>query len=293
METHTKEMTQGVEKSIYIDIDALYDTRLSSLEIIHPELANQTLRSGYFKRAQDAFEMVPKAKFREVYESRNNEVLTLAVATYAFEMIRSITINLVAEASHSPFETVNKLYLNLYPYKIPKEAIKEIIEPLRLVTGGMLPIEVLYLKDEEICPRWAKHHLSVMIRYDWEQWLEVHNKSGRSEGLMSPELGLLVPRLWLGEIPSIEDQLEIKKVSGLDHFRLLEKEVRLIYDLVFMDIGHYCARIPPPVLAERLKISLDEAVALSFQPLEEIKKKKETQEQEAASQEDAPPDENP
>ena len=73
--------TYAFDHGLYIDIDALLDTRLATLYLVHPELTLHAIASPYEEREEDAFPHVPRELFAKLYAARDVETLQNATTT--------------------------------------------------------------------------------------------------------------------------------------------------------------------------------------------------------------------
>lgn len=75
--------------SIMVDVDALFDTRASLLDMLHPRILAMALAAGYETREEDAFHKVGFEKFKKIYEARDVRCLEDAPITAIASILMS------------------------------------------------------------------------------------------------------------------------------------------------------------------------------------------------------------
>ena len=88
-----------VRLGLYTNLDSIYDTRLATLEKIHPELVIKAIDQGYFQRKQDIFPMVSKENFEKLYALRDVETLEAALPSKTMDFIPHFVKTAFAEVS--------------------------------------------------------------------------------------------------------------------------------------------------------------------------------------------------
>ena len=204
------------QASIYIELDALLDTRLATLFQLDPNKTQQTIQGGYFSRLYDEFEGFETEVFKQAYAQRNLSTLKDAVATQAVDFINFFSAQTLKALVTSPFRRQFRAVVNVYPYPLDDAVIPLLIQGLRAATKRMIDIEVVYLPLEEVSPQLLKSHYAVAVMYAYWDWLEVHSLNRNLEKVQCPEITLIGPAL----LKSKEAAHQLKEI---DPFQVLER----------------------------------------------------------------------
>lgn len=241
------------KNGLYFDLDSLYDTRLGTLDLIDSRVAKIALVNGYDKRQQDKFPFVDKKTFRDLYKLRDKEVLDRSMPTRIPLLIGNFIKDSVNRVTSSPYKGEINVYLNVYPFKLSQTLAKQMLEPLAELTGHFAHVHILNLPPEKIDLRFCREHFSLMVMYDFEDWLEIHTKNEQFKTIPIPDITLFVPELYLTEkVPTVEE-LRVMVRESMHPFRALERMAKNLIDLNMISIDNYCALIDPRYIEELKK----------------------------------------
>ncbi len=214
-------LDNATKAGIIVDLDALFDTRLATLDILDPLLAAHALQDGYLDREEDAFKFCNHELFRQVYAKRDEETLGRSRMT----QVKGIVIDFMKDGIQK-FKTERtknyvNVYINVWPYRIAEDAVGELLKPFYDVVDGMANIHVVNLKPEELTPEVCKKHFSYIIKYDFMEWLVKLGELGLIQKTPMQEITLVAPRLYpSGKPPSIV--LEQETRSKMEPYQCTE-----------------------------------------------------------------------
>jgi hypothetical protein len=197
-------LDSATKAGIVVDLDALFDTRLATLDLLDPLLAAHALQNGYLDREEDAFKFCNHELFRRVYAKRDEETLGRSRMT----QIKGIVIDFMKDGINR-FKTERtkayvNVYINVWPYKIAEDAVGEILKPFYDVVGGMANIHVVNLRPEDLTPDVCKKHFSYIIKYDFMEWLVKLGELGLIQNNPMQGITLVAPRIFpSGKPPAI------------------------------------------------------------------------------------------
>ena len=184
---------------VLVSLDALLDTRLSILKKIDSRTADLMLVNGaYFSRVSDKFPAFPG--FAERYAKRDRETLRDAMVTECINFIRDMVSQMVLMGYKTPFHQEVRVQVNTYPYALEEEEIILIGEALAVNFIGVCELDMVTLNDKQISPSYCRENVTVMVMYDYKDWLDTHALELEKLGI--PEVDLYVPGLYFGEEPS-------------------------------------------------------------------------------------------
>lgn len=182
--------------SVFIELDALLDTRISVLMSLGDSALSSAIDGGYHTRPADIFPKVDNEQFKLRYAERDKSVLASAVVTPMAIMLKEFCLETLRNIINTPFHRQPKVIVNVYPYKLEEDEINTIISAIKAITEDMADIEAVYMPYEEITPLYVKRDLSVMVMYDYAKWLEAHSVSGAFKRTTCPEVVLFAPAIY-------------------------------------------------------------------------------------------------
>ena len=220
-------------ETIYIDIDALLDTRLGVINQYNPDLASKVVSSGkYHKRDEDVFEGLSKEDFAALYKNRNKETLSHSVVTNIVYVLKKLVPAFVQQAINMPYHDGCKICINYYPYTLSDSELEAIRLSLDATLQQVVPIEFINLNDAFLTPSYCKDSFSMMFRYNYEEWFNAHATDFKTCRL--PDVNLYAPAIYFNKKPT---EAELKEaVNKSKHpMRALEILASPIISLRLLD----------------------------------------------------------
>lgn len=219
--------------TIYVDIDALFDTRAATLNKFGIESAKKAIASNYYDRIYDEFEGIETTAYIEAYQRRDILTLKDAMVTPVARMIYLFAKQTLEALVSSPYRRQPKVFLNTYPYRLEEETVRYIVAGLRAITKNIIDVEVGYLTLEEITPRYVKQNYAVMVMYAYWDWLETHSQNQNLTQTQCPQVTLIGPRL-------VKSKEAAQKLSGQDAFTAIETYTGLFIKLQLYPVNVFC-----------------------------------------------------
>lgn len=224
--------------TIFVELDTLLDTRMSTLNSMGVQALKSALDAGYHDRPFDIFPGVDEAVYRQLYAKRGKSALTQAMMTPIVEVVKEFVTSTLDNVNNSPFHYKPKVMLNVYPYKLVESEIAVLIAALRGITLGLADIEAVDMSLEEITPLFVKANLSVMIMYQYDMWLEAHSLSGAFKKHTAPEVAMIGPRIYFKKPLKLPDPAE-------DPFTALEQLASPFIGLALLPIEKFSMVLKP------------------------------------------------
>lgn len=228
------------KQGIYVQLDALLDTRLSTLYAIGQDVVSQALEGNYFQRRTDVFAGVEKEVFDKAYSERDKVTLSNAVVTKAIGFIRELILRMTSQAIKTPFHAGARLIINVHPYKLNEPEINAIVEGIVYAIKGSCDVQAVSMSFEELTPQYCKENLSYMFFYEYSQWLE--SQANNFKELPCPEIMVVVPGIYFVREPTKEELSEAIR-SFMHPLRAIEFVSAYYIDLKLYDIDLFCANI--------------------------------------------------
>lgn len=188
----------NINKGIYLDLDTLLDTRFSLLTKINKDFINLYFnvdKTYYDERIIDEFSYINYKLFNKIYKYRNNSLLKHSYITNIINILVAELDLLVGKKIDSGLNPKTKITLNLYPYKLNYEEIKNIkINLNKYIHSKYIIIETIYMKPEELTLNYVDNSFNVMFMYNGIEWLDYQLSVKRSS---ASDTKLYVPFLLL------------------------------------------------------------------------------------------------
>jgi len=237
-------MAEFETATLYVELDALFDTRMVVLKSFGLDAIETHVPRGYYTRVIDSFGDITLEAFEERYAKRNintlREALITPVAGHIYDFARRTLIALVS----SPFRRQPKVFVNTYPYQLDEVSAASIVEGLKIVTKNTIDIEVAYLPLEKITPQYVKDNYIQMVMYSYWEWLETHAKNKNWETTRCPEITLIGPRV-------IRSMSALRDAKVRDVFGVVETYSRVFVKLQLYPVNFFSADVTR--IKERLK----------------------------------------
>jgi len=221
-----------VNHNVFIDIDALFDTRLPILYALSSKTAIDYIKTDkYFTRIKDSFKNIPANVFKGFYKYRDKRVLLVAKPTEMFnlltEYLETTTANMVSLGDNRAI----KIYLNIYPYNLLKTETDVIVNLIKNLNGNV-DVEVVSFSNFELKPKWIEKNTGVIIKYDSLNWIDTHIAYG--ELPKNPLLDVLMmgPQLILGDVKSKDITNEL--------FNSMLESINTLIGYNFIRTSYYC-----------------------------------------------------
>lgn len=229
-------------QGIYVDLDALLDTRIATLHLVHPSLVKEALDNGYFTRKQDAFKSLDKKSFKELYDTRDSEILQNAIYTKILLLIQDMVDKSVEQALTTPHVTKVILYINTHPYKLSDSEESAIVDAMVHYTKSMADVHIFNMSEKELTPEFCLDNLSVIIKYNYAEWFDYHCKTEGVKKYPLTELTLIVPELFFNRLPT-EMEIRENEKNNIDPFRAVEIFLSPLITVKTMPIEMFCLDI--------------------------------------------------
>ena len=211
----------AVKAGIIVDLDALFDTRLATLDILDPLLAAHALSEGYLDREEDGFKFCSHELFKQVYSKRNEVTLGRSMMTQVKGIVLDFMKDGIKRLKTERTRAYVNVYINVWPYRIAEDAVGELLKPFYDAVDGMANIHVVNLKPEELTPDVCKKNFSYIIKYDFMEWLIKLGELGLIQNNPMQEITLVAPRLYpSGKPPAVV--LEQESRSKMEPYQCTE-----------------------------------------------------------------------
>jgi hypothetical protein len=189
-------METPVYSTLFVELDALLDTRLAILTSFGEEALKFNLTKNYFSRKHDFFIGINQEEYKIKYLNRDKSILKNSLSTELRNVINQFIQKTLLNRTTTPYQFLPKIIVNLYPYQLEEKEKQIILSSIIAMTHDLAPIEIVYLPYLEITPMYVKKNLSVLILYNYLEWLELQSKLNNFPKTICPEVTLLGPCIY-------------------------------------------------------------------------------------------------
>ena len=229
---------KSIAKKIYVDLDSLFDTRLSTIETIDSKLATAIYsnRLFYDSRLIDEFDYLTNNIFKRFYRERNNRVFFKALPTNIPELLLT-DIGYIIDNKHLTDESKPiTIICDTSKYNLSdeyKDKIKSYLE--RMINTPYVNIIADDFSLMNKSPDYIDSEFLSIYMYDGIKWLNEYMMLWNPDELTinMPNTRLMVPALF-------DKPIVLKKVS--DYIDILEdtsKNLRSVIDLNYIDVKYF------------------------------------------------------
>ena len=224
-------------ESIYIDLDALLDTRLGTLSLINKGIADKVLLSGnYHSRDEDVFEGIDKEVFKLAYSKRNTFTLANSMLTNIMAVVRKLVSGIKEQAIIRPFAEGAEVVINCFPYELSEDENIMIGKAVNSWLQDTAVIKIINCDKKEITPEHCKSNYSVLIMYDYGDWVNIHADAFARTQI--PDILLLAPKIYFEKKPSEAELAEAIK-DAMHPMKATEFLVSTVVELKLIDIKNF------------------------------------------------------
>lgn len=224
--------------TIYVDLDALLDTRLGTLATLKDEYAVNALHNGYTTRDRDEFPDVPYEVFKLAYEKRDADTLAMSTFTNVFTFLLSCLKSSFEEAVTNPNARPIQIQVNTYPYDLEEDEKAAISIAVSRRLKQMADVSVVCVSDAFLTPKYCKDTFAIMVRYDYQSWLKIHHGSHAFEKDKMPGVSIVAPAIY--QTRPNEQEMEELKSMNIHPFTATEFTMAPFFQLKLLEIDVFC-----------------------------------------------------
>jgi hypothetical protein len=180
---------------IFVGIDEILDTRLAILHEMGPQALKSAMDNDYYTRAIDMFPGVDYEEFKRRYKERNKQTLRNAVVTNISKLVEEFSMKTHQNVLNSPFHMVPKIIVNTWPYVLTPDEEFVIMGVVRAWGRMITDVQVVHMPYSAITPQYLSAHVSTLVLYEYDQWLEAQTVSDAFRKHTCPDVTLFAPMI--------------------------------------------------------------------------------------------------
>ena len=176
-----------ITRVIYTDLDTLYDTKITLLNMIDPRLVREYLSREY--NILDHTLYLSNKAFDRIYRDRDKRVLIGSKNSSVVDLLRRIVSDIdTKNKTTTVIPSVMTLVINTYPYKLDNEEKSIMKEFMSRYILHLNEIDIIY---EEMIDSELMNKINIMVKRDGLKWF-MDNRLSNPEFKL-PNLKLIVP----------------------------------------------------------------------------------------------------
>jgi hypothetical protein len=191
-------MPSEIVSIVYVELDALLDTRLPTLGKISPLAAVQCSQDArYYGRVCDDFEEicgVTHEAFKSAYAKRDAETLEASIITEIPFILNELVSKLERDTIDQPFADRVEVEVNIWPYRLEVETCEALELAVMARAGYMSKVTCVNIPYPKLTPQVVHHRYSGMIMYNFRDWMALHMEAFRH--FRMPKVTILAPALF-------------------------------------------------------------------------------------------------
>lgn len=187
-------------RKIMIEADALFDTRLGTLDIINPAAASRVVQNeDYWRRDHEDWTMltgglVTTEQFKEAYAKRDDKTLASSMATSIYLVLVKVLNDYQANVVDGMVDDDIQLVINQHPYKFELDEIEELTAILRMYLGTDLTVTFCDIPLAELTPKELTDRYAAAFIYNFFDWIKIHQMALLTQ--RSPDFNMVSPKLF-------------------------------------------------------------------------------------------------
>lgn len=224
-------------ETIYVDLDALLDTRIGTISLIDNSAVSKILSSNtYHSRDMDIFEGIDNDTFKDKYKNRDKNTLVNSMLTNMVPLLGELVNKMLSQAINRPYHDGARIVINYYPYDLNNDEIEEICKAISVWLKECAPVSMISMSPKNLTPRFCKNNYSLMIKYDYEEWLDINANEFKNAQI--PDITMLVPALYFNNKPSDEELAKITKKT-MHPMKAIEFLASPLIGLELIDVAYF------------------------------------------------------
>lgn len=226
---------------VYVELDALLDTRLATIARHWPEAARKlAVDDAYYLREMDAWpdHGISKEAFHEAYAKRDVDTLRASIMTQVAVQLNQIITSMEMDHSSMPLQGKPIVYLNVWPYKLSEEQKIAYTNAVMNFTGLETMVRIVEIRPEALTMREVRNKYAGLFMYDFARWVNLHQ--GEMRTIIAPQTTVFAPTIYLERPPSEADLRQHSLRADVNPARLVELTFAEFIGLDLMPTYFFC-----------------------------------------------------
>lgn len=189
----------------YVQLDALLDTRIATVERLDPAAAQAVSVGRYHTRTIDIFDRngsnIKQTDYERLYEDRDTETLSHATMTWLARYMLTLMSQLTMKQGMPLLSEQISISVDIYPYDLPEAQQASLVAAMETYTNGAAKIDLVSFAPSDMTVSMIKQSYDICFMYDFNAWLMAHTEEFKK--VQIPEIRFVVPKLYLKDSPAL------------------------------------------------------------------------------------------
>ncbi|WP_257292756.1 hypothetical protein [Endozoicomonas sp. ONNA1] len=211
-------------QGLLVNLDALLDTQLGAVSLLHPQAPDILIEKGYHNRTTNELwtltEYFSEKDFKKLWENRDQRVLAKSAMTNLIFFIQRCIVQVVKGAKETHSDPVIYVDINTHPYQLADDEKEAIMSILGCYLGTMVKMKCVDIPASVLTPGYIKNNWEGIFYTDFEGWFAQHHKELVTQPI--PRVEFFAPEIACGDLAVIENLEKETEGELPSPFRALE-----------------------------------------------------------------------
>lgn len=235
-------------RSVFLELDAVLDTRLAVMASIDPEAAAKLAGSlKYYHRLSDDFSEltgIEHQRYQEAFAQRDATVLPESFLTGIPKLLTRLISDLEIEQATAPTDGPLEVELNLWPYQVTRKVEVTLADALTHYCGTLSVVKTVNIPLSELTPTYLRQRFGGFILYNFNEWIVSQGEALRLTPI--PQLTAIAPALFHGRVLTENETRPTPDADPVDPFQLTEMILGSMLHTEFADPAVFSMFGKPP-----------------------------------------------
>lgn len=186
------------KNSIYVEIDALLDTRLALFLDLDQVAARSWLETSYRMRYSDEFwkisQVVTKEEVQKAWSKRDVTLLRKAIRTQVPELIQTIISSIDWGLQCAGEDNYVELTINTAPYELTNEERTKMRELFEYVFPMVRTVKIVHVPIWALSPRSLGETYDLVMFYNFMEWFRTFSE--RMDDFELGNIHVIAPKIF-------------------------------------------------------------------------------------------------
>lgn len=200
---------------IYVELDALLDTRLEVFRRLDPIAADAWLSGSYRMRYSDEFwkisQVCTQEQVEEAWKNRKVDVLRTSIRTLMPDLLRSTIASIDWGVDVGDPNNRVELSVNVAPYDLEPAEAQRLVETLECIFPMVAVVQLVKIPVWALQPRQVATDFNLAVFYNFMEWFRTFSE--RMDEFEMGNIPVIAPRIF-AKLPE----------TGSEQWKSLEKE---------------------------------------------------------------------
>lgn len=183
-------------QKIWVELDALLDTRIGTLSVMIDGNVDDILRGKYYVRETDQFsllsDMINDDEYVNTYTKRDKDILKSSYLTHMVFFLKEFISRANKGIIDAPMADRVVMDINVYPYQL-SHAERELLDKVLCAHVGIIEINIFSVSPIMQVPNYFKGTYQAVFMYNYLSWFNLHHNNLLKHPI--PDVAMYIPKL--------------------------------------------------------------------------------------------------